>query len=263
MYNFDAKKERDNLIEWIRIWFSQNGDHCNAIIGISGGKDSTIAAALCVEALGKSRVIGVLMPNGIQKDIDDAKEVCKLLGIKSFTVNIHDSYNAFLMQLDQNGITATSQTKDNLAPRLRMTTLYGIAQSFNGRVINTCNLSENMCGYSTLYGDHAGDVSLFDQLTVTEIREIGHELGLPSYLVDKTPSDGLTGKTDEECYGFSYSTLDCFIRTGVCCDLDVKEKIMERYRNGKFKLDLIHFPCYDPLFPNYVEREDYLSTYYR
>ena len=131
-----------------------------------------------------------------------------------------------------------------------MATLYAVSQSMNGRVINTCNLSENICGFSTLYGDHAGDVSLFDQLTVTEIRKIGHYLGLPTDLVEKVPSDGLTGESDEEMYGFTYETLDHYIRTGECEDETVKEKIRERYEKGKFKLDLIRFPHYEPGLPN-------------
>lgn len=240
-----------DLIAWTREWFEKNGKGCNAVIGISGGKDSTVAAAICVKALGKDRVIGVLMPNREQKDIADSVRIVEYLGIRSVTCNIAPVVEAVANSIQySDGILITEQTRINLPPRIRMATLYAVSQSMNGRVINTCNLSENICGFSTLYGDHAGDVSLFDQLTVTEIRKIGHYLGLPADLVDKVPSDGLTGKSDEEMYGFTYETLDHYIRTGECADETVKKKIRERYKRGKFKLDLIRFPHYEPGLPN-------------
>lgn len=249
--NFNTEQITKDLITWTREWFEKNGKGCNAVIGISGGKDSTVAAAICAEALRKDRVIGVLMPNGEQKDIADSVRVVEHLGIRSVTCNIAPAVKAVADSLHgSSNITITEQTSINLPPRIRMATLYAVSQSMNGRVINTCNLSENICGFSTLYGDHAGDVSLFDQLTVTEIRKIGHHLGLPTDLVDKVPSDGLTGKSDEEMYGFTYETLDHYIRTGECADETVKEKIRKRYEKGKFKLDLIRFPHYEPELPN-------------
>lgn len=244
---FDVKKVTEDLILWTRGWFADNGKGCTAVIGISGGKDSTVAAAICVKALGKDRVIGVLMPNGVQKDLSDSQKVVDHLGIRSVTCNISSAVNAVTDSIHASGLVSISeQSLVNLPPRIRMVTLYAVSQSVNGRVINTCNLSENICGFSTLYGDHAGDVSVFDRLTVTEIRAIGHYLGLPSDLVDKIPSDGLTGKSDEDVYGFSYDELDRYIRTEKCENPTVKEKIQRRYQNGKFKLDLINFPHYDP-----------------
>ena len=255
-YNFNVKKTTEELINWIADWFNINGKNCNAIIGISGGKDSTIAAALCVKALGKDRVIGVLMPNGVQKDFNDAKRVCNLLEIKNYIIDISTATSSLLDELNhpKYGIITkiSEQTKINIAPRIRMTTLYAIAQSCNGRVINTCNLSENICGFSTLYGDHAGDMSLFDELTVSEIKQIGYFLKLPNNLVDKQPSDGLTGKTDEDIYGFSYETLDKFIRTGICEDKNIKEMILTRYINNTFKTKLINFPHFKSNFKNYI-----------
>lgn len=255
-YNFDVNKTTDELIKWIADWFSVNGKDCNAVIGISGGKDSTIAAALCVKALGKDRVIGVLMPNGTQKDINDAKRICHLLGIKNCIIDISSVTNSLLDELNhpKYGIDTeiSEQTKINLPPRIRMTTLYAIAQSYNGRVINTCNLSENICGFSTLFGDHSGDISLFDELTVTEIRQIGHFLKLPDDLVNKIPSDGLTGLSDEESFGFSYNILDIFVRTGICEDKDIKNKILEKYNTNKFKTNLIKFPHYKSNLKNYI-----------
>lgn len=250
---FNTEQITKDLIAWTREWFEKNGKGCNAVIGISGGKDSTVAAAICAEALGKDRVIGVLMPNGSQKDIADSLRIVEYIGIRSVTCNIAPAVEAVTSSIQPSrNITITEQTSINLPPRIRMATLYAVSQSMNGRVINTCNLSENVCGFSTLYGDHAGDVSLFDQLTVTEIRKIGHHLGLPADLVDKIPSDGLTGKSDEEMYGFTYEILDQYIRTGECADETVKEKIRERYKKGKFKLDLIRFPHYEPGLPKFL-----------
>ena len=201
MNNFDSKKVKKELLTWLKDWFKQNGNNCNAVIGISGGKDSTVTAALCVEALGKDRVIGVMMPNGIQADIDDSKRVCEFLDIKNVTINIKDIVEAatkeVLKSVNELGKEElTNQTIVNLPPRIRMSTLYAISQTMNGRVINTCNLSEDWIGYSTKYGDAAGDVAPLANLTVDEVRRLGLELGLPYDLVYKIPSDGLCGKTE-------------------------------------------------------------------
>lgn len=249
-FHFDTEKVTKELIAWVREWFDKNGKDCNAVIGISGGKDSTVAAAICVEALGKDRVFGVLMPNEVQSDIRDARRAVEFLGIKHIVCDIGPAVKSVFKSVHfvYEDVAMSEQAQINLPPRIRMATLYAVSQSMNGRVINTCNLSENICGFSTLYGDHAGDVSLFDQLTVTEIRQIGHYLGLPADLVDKTPSDGLTGRSDEEAFGFTYEELDRFIRTGTCEKEEVREKILDRYEKGKFKLELLHFPHYDPCF---------------
>ena len=198
---FDAEKATKATVEWIRGWFNENGPGCNAIVGISGGKDSSIAAALCAEALGKERVIGVLMPNGEQSDIDMAKLLVNHLGIKHYIINIKGAFDSLIAELGEAGVEAGKDTIINLPPRLRMSTLYAVGQSCNGRVVNTCNLSEDWVGYSTRYGDSVGDFSPMSNLTVTEVKEIGHLLGLPYELVEKTPIDGLCGKTDEENLG--------------------------------------------------------------
>ena len=231
------------LIKWIQEWFKENGEGCNAVIGISGGKDSTVTAALLVEALGKERVFGVLMPNGVQNDIDDSKRVCEFLDIKNITVNIKDAVDdekaKVLLALEALGINElTEQTIINLPPRIRMTTLYAVSQTVNGRVINTCNLSEDWVGYSTRYGDSVGDVSPLANLTVDEVKKLGIELGLPRDLVYKTPSDGLCGKTDEDNLGFTYAILDNYLRTGEC-DEKTKEIIDYKHRINKFKLELM------------------------
>ena len=185
---FDAKKVKDECVKWIQDFFEENGKGCNAVVGISGGKDSSVAAALCVEALGKDRVIGVLMPCGEQHDIDCARQLVDHLGIKNYTINIFDAVEAIKKQVSA-AIDLENQSLVNLPPRIRMSTLYAVSQSCNGRVVNTCNLSEDWVGYSTRYGDAAGDFSPLSHLTVREIKEIGTLLGLPSELVHKTPID--------------------------------------------------------------------------
>lgn len=233
---FNVEKTTANLIEWIQRWFDENGKDCNAVIGISGGKDSSVVAAACVAALGKERVIGVLMPNGEQSDIDCSMQLVKHLGITYYVCNIKKSFDGVLEQLQECGVEISKQTRVNLAPRIRMATLYAVSQSKNGRVANTCNLSEDWVGYSTRYGDMAGDFSPLSRLTVQEVKAIGKHLGLPINLVDKVPSDGLTGNTDEDNLGFTYATLDRYIREGVCEDEKTKARIDYLHRVNEFKL---------------------------
>lgn len=243
MSNFNAVEVKDACVAWIQKFFEENGPGCNAVVGISGGKDSTVAAALCVEALGKDRVIGVLMPNGQQHDIDCARQLVEFLDIKHYEINIRDAVEGLRSQLEKAGIQESAQAKTNLPPRIRMSTLYAVSQSNNGRVVNTCNLSEDWVGYSTRYGDAAGDFSPLSNFTTAEIRAIGEVLGLPHNLVHKVPIDGLCGKTDEDNLGFTYEVLDKYIRTGVCEDEDTKNRIDRMYRNSRFKLELM------PVFP--------------
>ena len=241
---FNANKVTQDCVQWIRDWFEENGNGCNAVIGISGGKDSSVVAALCVEALGKDRVFGVLMPNGEQADIDSAYALVNHLGIKSTVVNIQDAYYGVINNIDLPLIS--NQTKINLPCRLRMSVLYAVSQSINGRVANTCNLSEDWIGYSTRYGDSVGDFSPLSDLTVTEVRAIGHALGLPVELVDKVPTDGLCGVTDEDHFGFTYEALDKYIRTGEIDDEEVKQRIDTLHQKNLFKLQLMpkfHYEC--------------------
>ncbi|WP_405356918.1 NAD(+) synthase [Ruminococcus sp.] len=238
---FNAKQIKNECVQWIRDFFEKNGKGCNAVVGISGGKDSSVVAALCVEALGKDRVIGVLMPNGEQSDIDKAKLLVDTLGIKHFIINIKDAFDGVMNQLP---FEPTEQTRQNLAPRIRMATLYAVSQSHNGRVVNTCNLSEDWVGYSTRYGDSVGDFSPCSHLTVDEVKRIGRLLGLPAELVDKVPSDGLCGQTDEEKLGFTYAELDRYIRTGEIENPVSKERIDRLHTMNLFKLQLM--PAFDP-----------------
>lgn len=240
---FNAEKIKNECVAWIRDFFEKNGKDCNAVVGISGGKDSSVAAALCVEALGKDRVIGVLMPQGNQHDIDMAYMLVDHLGIRRYEVNIKNAVDALVEALPAE-LELTAQSRQNLPPRIRMSTLYAVSQSCNGRVCNTCNLSEDWVGYSTRYGDSVGDFSPMSFLTVTEVKEIGRLLGLPDALVDKTPIDGLCGKSDEENLGFTYAELDVYIRTGVIADPDKKANIDRRHSANLFKLQLM--PAFKP-----------------
>lgn len=234
--DFDAKKACAATVQWIRDWFDKNGSGCNAIVGISGGKDSSIAAALCVEALGKDRVIGVMMPNGDQSDIDMAKLLINHLGIEHYTINISGAFDSLVKEIQSAGIEFSKDSRINLPPRLRMSTLYAVGQSRNGRVCNTCNLSEDWVGYSTRYGDSAGDFSPMSSFTTAEIRAIGRVLGVPSVLIEKVPTDGLSGMSDEEKLGFTYEELDKYIRTGEIENLEHKEKIDMLHERNLFKL---------------------------
>ena len=239
----NTEKVTKECVEWIRDFFKKNGKGCNAIVGISGGKDSSVVAALCVEALGKDRVIGVLMPCGEQADIDAAYLLVNHLGIKHFVINVKEAVEAVVKSLP---FEASVQTRTNIPPRIRMTTLYAVAQSHNGRVANTCNLSEDWVGYSTRYGDCAGDFSPLSKLTVTEVKQIGSFLGLPDSLVHKVPIDGLCGKTDEENLGFTYDTLDKYIRGTEEPAPHIKELIDKKHVANLFKLE--YMPIFDPKF---------------
>ena len=272
-----ASETVGGCIKWIRNWFEENGKGCNAIIGISGGKDSTVAAKLCVEALGKDRVIGIMMPkisntllgsavNAIdsllyeyktQISLDDNVEtinkyisainalkdgykVCQYLGIKHYVVNISDAYESIINRIGkipgENGVS--EQTKINLSPRLRMSTLYAVAQSMNGRVVNTSNASELYVGYGTRWGDVVGDVAPLANFTCTEVKTIGKILGIPDEFVNRAPDDGLCGKTDEESFGFTYAELDSYIRDeNVSYDraASIVAAIDEMHKKSEFK----------------------------
>ena len=247
MKNFDAVKVKNDIIKWISDWFAMNGPDCNVVCGISGGKDSSVVAALCCEALGKDRVIGVLMPNGIQNDIHDAFALVEHLDIKHTVIDINKAYKDILNSLFYcshlgnmgRHIVPTEQAITNLPPRIRMAVLYAVSQSINGRVVNTCNLSEDYVGYSTRWGDSVGDFSPLANLTSDEVVAIGDALGLPYELTHKVPSDGLCGKTDEDNFGFTYEVLNKYILTGECEDEAIKAKIDNLHNKNLFKLQPI------------------------
>lgn len=240
-YSFDAEKVTKEVVEWVRDLFERTATpQTNAVIGISGGKDSSVAAAVCAKALGKNRVIGVLMPQGEQADIAYSRLLVDTLGIKSYTINIGDTVSAFMSELKKH-MEPSNQAVVNTPARIRMTTLYAVAACHNGRVVNTCNLSEDWVGYSTKFGDAAGDFSPLSDLTVTEVLQVGELLGLPKELVHKVPIDGLCGKTDEENLGFTYAMLDRYIRgeDDLSSVPEIKEKIDRLHRANLHKLQLM------------------------
>ena len=244
--NFDALKVKNDIVQWIKDWFEINGKGCKGVVGISGGKDSSVVAALLVEALGKENVVGVLMPKGEQFDIDVSISLCEFLDINYYTININNAYNGLMNELKKSGVPVNTQATTNLPPRLRMSTVYAVSQSVNGRVANTCNLSEDWVGYSTRYGDSVGDFSPLSKLTVQEVKAVGRALGLPEKFVEKVPIDGLCGKTDEDNLGFTYETLDKYIREGICEDAETKAKIDRMHRINQFKLELMPVFPYEP-----------------
>ena len=245
-YVFNAKEERERVVQWIKTWFEMNGPGCNAVIGLSGGKDSTIVAALCAEALGKDRVIGVALPDHGQT-LNGADLIAEHLGIKFMVMPIENITGSFYGLLE-NGKTWSEQSQQNIPPRIRMTMLYAISQTFNGRVADTCNLSENYIGYCTIFGDCAGAFSPLGKLTVSEVYAIGDEMGLPYEWVHKTPDDGLPHSSpDEEKLGFTYEALDKYIRENVEPEPETKEKIDRMHKTSQFKRDTVRISTYTPI----------------
>ena len=248
---FDVVKVKNDCVQWIKEWFEANGSGCKAVIGISGGKDSSVVSALCVEALGKDRVVGVLMPNGIQRDIDDALDLVDHLEINRVVVNIENAVKGVISGIHSGWknpenmmFNISEQTMINLPPRIRMATLYAISQSVNGRVVGTDNASEAYIGYSTRWGDNVADLMPILSFTSDEVVVIGDACGLPYELTHKVPSDGLCGKTDEDNFGFTYEVLNKYIRTGICEDEVAKAKIDHLHQKNLFKLNPI--PTFKP-----------------
>lgn len=270
MEHFDAVKVKNDIISWIKQWFRENGKGCKAVVGLSGGKDSAVVAALCADALGVNNVIGVFMPNyrqyphpqrseairQIVADEEDVKSLARFLAIPYITVDISGAFTPLwaeastvvrsLSVYDENASSRLVQARTNLAPRLRMSALYAVSQMLGGRVANTCNLSEDWVGYSTRYGDSVGDFSPLSNLTTDEVIAVGMALGLPENLVKKTPSDGVCGKSDEDNLGFTYRTLNEYIRLGTCEDLDIKQVIDDKHQKNLFKLQLMPVFEYTP-----------------
>lgn len=232
---FNALEVKNKLVQWLRDYYDNNGNPLNAVVGCSGGKDSSVVLAALVEAIGTDRVYAILMPNGIQSDIEDSYKICELLGLKPYLCNIEDGYNGVLNSISGE-FSPSIQAEINLAPVIRMATLKAIAQSVNGRFTCNGNLSESYLGWFTLNGDDQGQVKPLANLTVTEVIAVGRELGLPEWAINKKPSDGLCGQTDEQKMQISYSKLDNYIRTGVIDDVEMKNRIGYRHESNLFKL---------------------------
>lgn len=253
---FEPIKEIDHICNWIKEYFVENGPNSKAIIGISGGKDSTVAAMLLVKALGKERVVGIMMPESVQKDIDDSRKVCEILGIQSYEVDIGPACAALYRSIDEaydfdHTVTNVSTVTTNTPCRIRMSTLYAMAALIGGRVVNTCNWSEDFVGYSTKYGDLAGDFAVLQHYAVREVITMGcvlaKEFDIPVELIAKTPSDGMCGKTDEDNLGFTYDTLDSMLLDDIIPDYETFRNIMERYNRNTHKTNCIRLPAPRPL----------------
>ena len=253
---FEPIKEIDHICNWIKEYFVENGPSSKAIIGISGGKDSTVAAMLLVKALGKERVVGIMMPESVQKDIDDSRKVCEILGIQSYEVDIGPACAALYRSIDEaydfdHTVTNVSTVTTNTPCRIRMSTLYAMAALIGGRVVNTCNWSEDFVGYSTKYGDLAGDFAILQHYAVREVITMGcvlaKEFNIPVELIAKTPSDGMCGKTDEDNLGFTYDTLDSMLLDDIIPDYETFRNIMERYNRNTHKTNCIRLPAPRPL----------------
>lgn len=251
-------KLSEAVIEWIKSLGLKK-----AVVGISGGKDSTVVAGLCVAALGKENVLGVMMPNGVQKDISDSQKVIEHLGIKGICININTAFDGIINAVNGALTEVSYDTKTNLPARLRMSTLYAVAQTWGGWVANTCNISEDYApgGYATLFGDNAGSFAPLQDLTVSEVRMIGDELGLPFELTHKTPIDGLQPLSDEEkiakqtgIENWTYERFDKLLR---CENHDFTEKEVEILKQGalagKFKRDMVKINHFVSNRPNFFE----------
>ena len=257
MAEFNAKQQLPGLLDWMRAQMKACGGK-TAVIGISGGKDSSVTAALSVAAYGRENVVGVLMPDGVQPDIDYSNGLVDVLNIRHYTFNIHGGTSGILDEMARVGIDASRQTKVNLPSRIRMATLYAIAQSEEGGiVINTSNLSEDWVGYCTIYGDSAGAFSPLGMYTTEEVIALGRQLGLPEKFLIKPPSDGLTGLTDEDNLGFTYHAVNEYVRRGTV-DPAIKEQIDNRHRVSRFKFQTI--PVYHNGLPMALEEE---TDYYK
>lgn len=250
---------KNDLIAWMQERL-QAVHATNAVVGISGGKDSATVAALCVAAYGKEHVYGVLMPDGDQSDIDYAKDLCVALDMPHEVINIQGMTKAFYEALEGCSFydAVSRQTRLNLPPRVRMTLLYAVAQSLDAVAVNTSNLSEDWVGYATIYGDTAGAFSPLAMLTTDEVIQLGRALGLDERFVVKPPSDGLTGKTDEDVLGFTYATLNTYIRTGEVPE-ELRETIDSLHRVSRFKFQTI--AMFDPKLP--IVAEDIAHVYHK
>ena len=250
-YNFTPELAFKTIEEHWKKW-DKNVKPKHYVIGISGGVDSTCVAALACRIFGKDRVIGVSLPCDGQKDMADVDKVFECLGIKRITIDIGDMFNIGINAIENQAIDVSYDTRTNMPARIRMTMLYGVAQSFGGVVVNTCNRSEDVIGYSTLYGDNAGSYAPIAKLTKTEVIQITKWLGIPVDLAEKTPIDGLQPLTDEQKLGITYAKIDDYIRsTGPVSEAE-RKLILDKFSKNKFKLEIVRIPS--PDFGHYPDK---------
>ena len=243
-FDFRIEEQILEINHFIKDYFVKNGTpDTKAVIGISGGKDSTVAAALLVQALGADRVVGVMMPQGYQGDLDDARKVCEVLGIQNFVINIEPTCSELFKSFTGNTkLPLNNQINTNAPARIRMNILYMVAAAVGGRVCNTGNASEAFIGYTTKYGDLAGDFALLKHLTVTEIYKIGDALNLPYELVHKAPADGMSGLTDEDNTGIPYQAIDDYLLYGEYPEQKIYEKMIAAHKRNIHK-EVIRLPA--------------------
>lgn len=242
----DPIRETDHIINWLKDKFADYGEETKAVIGMSGGKDSTIAAALLCQAIGPERVVGVIMPNGEMKDKKIAENICEHLNMRYYVIDIADAVNCLYQSLYNRDIDYSNPIiATNTPARIRMTTLYAVAATCHGRVVNTCNESEEYIGWSTKYGDNAGDFSVLREYPVRWVKQIGHELVCRGVLktewIEKIPDDGMCGLSDEEKFGFTYEELDEYMLNKTCSSVSAVARIKKMNKASRHK-DNINMP---------------------
>ena len=240
------KELTQKVVDWTGDFFKTVGK-TDAVLGISGGKDSSVVAAICAAALGKEHVHGVLLPCGIQKDISCSYQLVDHLGISYDVQDIETLVNESLALVP--GADKSYDAKTNAPARIRMNQIMVTAQTHGWLMANTGNRSENIISWMTLFGDHAGSFAPLDMLTTEEVIEIGDDLGLPYELTHKVPIDGLQPLSDEEKLGFPYKELSDLIRKGIRGEH--YDLIMQKFYANKFKLEMIKIQKFDPKLPDY------------
>ena len=250
-YNFTPELAFKEIKQHWKAW-DKNVKPKTYVIGISGGIDSTCVAALACKIFSKNRVVGVSLPCDGQKDMDDVNNAFAFLGIRRLTIDIGDMFSFGKNAIENNGLEVNDVCKTNMPARLRMTMLYGVAQSLNGVVVNTCNRSESALGNDTLFGDDCGSYAPIQKLTKTEVKEIAAWLGVPNELVNKTPIDGLQPLTDEERLGITYAKIDDYIRSTGPISKAEENLIISKFIKNKFKLDIVKIP--GPEFGHYPDK---------
>ena len=250
-YDFTPEAAFTMIEEQWKKWSKETGLK-KFVVGISGGIDSTCVAALACRIFGAESVCGVSLPCDGQKDMHDVDKVFEHLGLRRVTIDIGDAFHSILDGVENNALEVSSDTRTNLPARLRMSALYAVAQSLPGfTVANTCNISETVSGYDTIWGDSCGAFAPIKEYTKTEVRAIAAWLGVPGELVGKTPVDGLQASSDEDRFGYTYADLDCLIRYDIGTD-ELREKVAKRYHAGKFKMEICNVPGVSCGYPNYV-----------
>lgn len=247
---FDAKKETERIIDFIQDYYKKN-NLGGAIIGISGGKDSGVVAALFTKALGKENVIGVTLPcHSKVEDQVDAKLVSDYYGFPLYNLDLTNTFDVFEKEVDLLGNFTNEQKENsriNLKPRLRMASLYYLAALYSSvyqktyLVAGTSNKCELFVGYFTKGGDSVHDISVLADLTVEEVLQIGEVLQVPKKVLYKTPADGLSKYSDEEKLGVTYREIAMYMEDPDQVKEESREKIEKLHEQNRHKF---YIPTY-------------------